>query len=86
MSSVRLDSTTQDKLRQMAARKGISVSEVHRQALEQYFERESDLPQKSRYSDIIGIFDSGEANLSTRHKEVFREILNRKYEATQSND
>ena len=79
MSSVRLDSTTQEKLRQMAARKGISISEVHRQALEQYFEREFDTLKKSRYSDVIGIFSSETGDGSTRHKEIFREVLRRKY-------
>ena len=84
MSSVRLDSTTQDKLRQIAARRGISVSEVHREALAQYPQRELEAPKKSRYSDIIGICASGETDLSVNHKKVYRELLDEKYEKSQT--
>ncbi|BDI34195.1 hypothetical protein CCAX7_62460 [Capsulimonas corticalis] len=83
MSSVRLDSTTQDKLRQIAAIKGITVSEIHRQALEQYLERELSPPKKSRYSDLIGVGASGRDDLSVRHKEIYREILDEKYAKSQ---
>ncbi|MCW3059208.1 MAG: Ribbon-helix-helix protein copG family [Capsulimonas sp.] len=83
MSSVRLDSTTQDKLRQIAARKGISVSEVHREALSEYLEREFEATRKSRYSDMIGIADSGRTDLSTNHKQIFCEILDEKYANSQ---
>ena len=83
MGSVRLDPQIEEKVRQVAAMKGLTLSEVHRQALVRYCAEE--LPEKkpSRYDDpfyddIFGVGE-GPADLSRRAKEVFGEIMDEKY-------
>ena len=83
MGSVRLDPETQEKVRQVAAVKGLTLSEVHRQALTEYFEREMPEKKTSRYDDpfyddIFGVGE-GPADLSRRHKEYYAEIMDEKY-------
>ena len=78
MGSVRLDPQIQEKLRQAAAVKGVTQSEVHRQALTEYFEREMPEKKTSRYDDIIGVGE-GPPDLARRHKEYFAEIMDEKY-------
>ena len=83
MGSVRLDLQIQEKLRQAAAARGVTQSEIHRQALAEYFERESE-EKRSRYDDpfyddIFGVGE-GPADLSRRHKEYYAEIMDEKYE------
>ncbi len=82
MGSVRLDAKTEEKVRHVAAVKGLTLSEVHRQALTEYCERE--MQEKiSRYDDPFydSIFGVGEgpADLSRRHKEIYGEIRDEKY-------
>ena len=79
MSSVRLEDDLKEKLRHVAVRKGLSVSEVHRRALQEYLDREMAGAKKSRYSDVIGVGE-GEPDLSTRSREVFGEILGARHD------
>ena len=78
MGSVRLDPETQEKVRQVAAVKGLTLSEVHRRALTEYFEREMPEKKTSRYADIIGVGE-GPPYLARRHKEYFAETMDEKY-------
>ncbi len=85
MGSVRLDPQIQEKVRQAAAAKGVTQSEIHRQALAECFEREMSQEKTSRYDDPFydSIFGAGEgpADLSRRHKEYYAEIIDEKYES-----
>ncbi|MGI4789338.1 MAG: hypothetical protein ACRYFS_10875 [Janthinobacterium lividum] len=78
MGSVRLDPTIEKKVREVAAVKGLTLSEVHRQALTEYCERELSEKKTSRYDDIIGVGE-GPPDLARRHKEIFGEIMDEKY-------
>lgn len=83
MGSVRLDPKTAEKVRQVAAIKGLTLSEVHRLALAEYFERELVEPKTSRYddpfyADIFGAIE-GPHDMSARSGETFREIMDEKY-------
>ncbi len=83
MGSVRLDPQIEEKVRQVAAVKGLTLSEVHRQALAEYCEREMSEKKASRYDDpfyddIFGVGE-GPADLSRRAKEIFGEIMDEKY-------
>jgi hypothetical protein len=78
MGSVRLDPQIEEKIRQVAAVKGLTLSEVHRQALTEYFEREMPEKKTSRYDDIIGVGE-GPPDLARRHKAYFAEIMDEKY-------
>ena len=82
MGSVRLDAKMEEKVRHVAALKGLTLSEVHRQALTEYCERETQ-EKVSRYDDPFydSIFGVGEgpADLSRRHKEIYGEIMDEKY-------
>ncbi len=83
MGSVRLDSIIERKVRQVAAMKGLTLSEVHRLALAEYCERELSETKTSRYDDpfydeIFGVGE-GPADLSRRAKEIYHEVLDEKY-------
>jgi hypothetical protein len=78
MCTGRIPENLRTKVEEIARRKGLSVSEVHRLALEEYCVREIETPSISRYDDIIGVAE-GPAELSSRNKEVFGEILNEKF-------
>lgn len=83
MGSVRLDPQIEAKVRQVAAEKGLTLSEVHRQALMRYCEeelcdQETAAKKTSRYDDIIGVGE-GPPDLARRHKEYFAEIMDEKY-------
>ena len=78
MGSVRLDPEIQQKVRQVAAIKGMTLSEVHRLALTEFCERETAPHKKSRYDDIIGIGE-GPCDLAARSEEIFGEIMDEKH-------
>jgi hypothetical protein len=78
MGSVRLDPVIEDKVRRVALKKGMTLSQVHRLALERFCEQEMNETRTSRYSDVIGVGD-GDVDLSSRAKEIFQEILNGKH-------
>jgi hypothetical protein len=68
-----------EKIRQVAALKGLSVSEIHRLALEQFCERELSATRRSRYEDVIGVAE-GPADLATHASERFADLLAEKHE------
>ena len=78
MGSVRLDPKVEEKVRQVAAIKGLTLSEVHRLALVEYCEREMAPAKTSRYDDIIGIGE-GPRDLAARSEEIFGEIMDEKH-------
>jgi hypothetical protein len=74
MSSVRLPREIDEKARRVAAMKGLSLSEVHRRALEQYCDRELAAARQSRYDDVIGVVE-GPPDLAERASEYFTDLL-----------
>jgi hypothetical protein len=78
MSTVRLSPEIREKVRRLAAMKGMTVSEVHRLALEQYCERELAPTRTSRYDDVIGVAE-GPADLSARASERLTDLLAEKH-------
>lgn len=74
MSSVRLSGEMQEKLRRVAALNGLTVSEVHRRALEQYCDREPGAKRPSRFDDVIGVAE-GPPDLSSRAADDLADIL-----------
>lgn len=83
MGSVRLDPKIEEKVRQMAATKGITLSEVHRLALAEYFEREMPDQQTGRsddpfYESIFGAIE-GPRDMAARSGETYKEIMDEKY-------
>ncbi len=79
MSSVRLDLRIKGKMRKVAAMKGLTLSQLHRLALEDYCERELAQTGPSRYSDVIGVGE-GPSDLSERSSEVFCDLVNEKHD------
>lgn len=83
MGSVRLGSEIEEKVRQVAAVKGVTLSEVHRCALTEYCDREMSDKKTSRYDDpfyddIFGAIE-GPHDMAARSGETFREIMDEKY-------
>ena len=83
MGSVRLGSQIEEKIRQVAAVKGLTLSEVHRQALTEFCEREMSEKKKNRhddpfYDDIFGAIE-GPHDMAARSGETYREIMDEKY-------
>ncbi len=83
MGSVRLDPKIEEKVRQVAAMKGLTLSEVHRLALAEYCEREMSDQKASRYDDpfyesIFGAIE-GPPDMAARSGETYKEVLDEKY-------
>ena len=79
MNSVRLEAGLKERLRQVAALKGLTESEVHRLALVEFCEREMTPARTSRYRDVIGVGE-GATDLSARSQEAFGEIVSAKHD------
>jgi hypothetical protein len=79
MSSVRLDPRVKEKMRKVAAMKGLTLSQLHRLALEDYCDREIAETGPGRYSDVIGVGE-GPSELSERSSEVFCDLVNDKHD------
>lgn len=79
MGSVRLSPQLEETVRRTAAQKGISRSELFRQALESYCSAESAPPARRRFDDVIGVVDvPGDFSVHTR--ELFGETVEGKIE------
>ncbi len=77
MGSVRTSTVLEEKIRRVAELKGISRSEVFRQALEIYCNKELTSSATNRWDDYFGVVD-GPGDLSTRTREAFGEIMDEK--------
>jgi hypothetical protein len=74
MTSVRLSSEIEHKVRRVAALTGLTLSEVHRRALEELCDRELAAARRSRYDDVIGVVE-GPADLAERASEHFGDLV-----------
>ena len=79
-TSVRLDAETQELVRRLAKRRGMTKSEVIREALEEWVDKEKEKLEKpyDAIRHLIGIVDSGGQGLSERTGERFRHLLQEK--------
>ena len=77
MGSVRLSPTLELKIQKVATQRGVSRSEVFRNAIEIYCDTELESPTRSKWDDVIGIIDAP-ADGSARVSEYFAEGLMRK--------
>ena len=83
-TSVRLDARTESLLRRLAKRHGRTKSELIRAAIESLARAAADAEARGgaasayeRVAHVVGIADSGGANLSERTGEQFRDLLKR---------
>ena len=75
----RLDGQTRQRIMKIARRRGVSVSEAIRQAVEAWVER--DQVSSSPYEavvDLIGVVHGGNPGRSTRTGRQLRELLKRR--------
>jgi hypothetical protein len=76
MNTVRLKPHLAERIRRVAMKKGITVSEAHREALEAYCASALEEQDVSRYDDVIGIIE-GPADLaesvSSRYAQAMAE-------------
>lgn len=77
MESVRIAHELSEKIQQVAARKGITRSELFRQALETYCDQELTPPNMNRFEDVIGVVDVP-GDFAAHTRELFGEILEEK--------
>lgn len=78
MTTVRLDTPTETKLRRLAARRGQTKSDVIRDAISRLAEEEEDLEESSamdRLRPFAGIVDSGGRQLSLETGRRLRKLL-----------
>jgi hypothetical protein len=77
--TVRLDARTASTVDRVAAQTGKTKSEIARAAITEYVEKVGKKTQSERpydkVADLIGIWDSGGMQLSTRTGEKFTEML-----------
>ncbi len=78
MNSVRLDPQLQERVRRVARQKGLTLSEVHRLALEAYCDAALAEPGCSRYGDVIGVIE-GPPDLAENAGRLFAELMARKH-------
>jgi predicted DNA-binding protein len=86
MNTVRLRTETQERLNRLASRLGVTVSEIHRAALEEYLARaesaDSDAASAgtkvSRWDAIIGVV-GGDPDGSMRAGEHYRDHVVKKH-------
>ena len=74
MSSVRLSAEIEERVRRVAALKGLSISQVHRLALEEFCERELSAARESRYDDVIGAAE-GPPDLAAHAARRFADLV-----------
>ena len=77
MGSVRINRVLEEKIQQVAARKGITRSELFLRALETYCDQELTPPNKSRFDDVIGVVDVP-GDFAAHTRELFGEIVEEK--------
>jgi len=79
-TSVRLDAETEELIRRLAKKRGMTKSEVVREALEEWVDRENVKPERTydAIKHLIGIVDSGGQNLSERTGDRFGRLLEEK--------
>jgi predicted DNA-binding protein len=84
-TSVRLDARTETLIRRLAKRDGRTKSEVIRAAIESLAREAAEAEARAgavsaydRIAHVVGIADSGGANLSERTGEQFRDLLVRR--------
>lgn len=84
-TSVRLDARTESLIRRLAKRQGRTKSELIRAAIESLAREAEETEARGaavsaydRFAHVVGIADSGGANLSERTGEQFRDLLIRR--------
>ena len=83
MGSVRISRELEEEIVRVAAKKGLTRSEVFRRALESYCRQESAAPSQSRFDDTIGVVDVP-CDLSANIRAIFGEILEEKARKSQA--
>ena len=78
MNSVRLKPELREKMLRIAMLKGISVSDVHRAALDAYCAAELANTGSSRFDDVVGVID-GPIDLSENASRRFAEAMAEKH-------
>lgn len=74
MNTVRLKPQLKEQMQRVASRKGISLSDVHREALEAYCAAELAEPGQSRYDDVIGVCE-GPPDLAANADRLYAEAM-----------
>jgi hypothetical protein len=76
-TSVRLDAETEARLTRLARRRGVTKSDILREAIERLAALETE-PRGNVYervADLVGVAQGGPADLGRRHKARFRQLL-----------
>jgi len=81
-TTVRIDTESDALLRRLAVRSGRSKSDILREALMRFSEKQADSnlgkAPHALVEDLIGIAQGGADDLARRHKQAFRELLARR--------
>jgi hypothetical protein len=84
MTTVRLDTTTEVRLKRLATRRGQTRSDVIRDAIDRLAEGEGELSALERLRPYVGLADSGGRQLSTGTGRRFRELVEDRRRARRS--
>ena len=77
MGSVRIIRGLEEKIQQVVAQKGITRSELFRQALETYCDLELTPPNQSRFDGVIGVVDVP-GDFAAHTRDLVGEIMEEK--------
>ena len=82
ITTARLPPATRNKLLTLSRVKGKTKSDIIKESLDLYYEREeNDIDSFTLGEQFFGRYSSGEANLSTSYKERVKEKLRAKHDS-----
>ena len=82
MIAVRLPSEMEEELNRLSKKRNLTKTDIVKEALKHYFEREKEKARKTPYElgeTLFGRYDSGQENLSETYKERLKGKLREKY-------
>jgi len=78
--NARFEGVAEQQVEYLVATKGVSVSEVLRLSVEEYYKKaRSAVPTLRHFGKHIAAYDSGRSDTSVRYKEVLADSLDQKF-------
>ena len=80
--NARFEGVAEQQVEYLVATKGVSVSEVLRLSVEEYYKKmRSEAPSLKSFGKHIGAYDSGRSDTFGRYKQVLAEELDKKFQS-----
>ena len=78
--NARFEGVAEQQLAYLVAAKSVSVSEVLRLSVEEYFNKQrGEAPKLRNFAKHVGRYNSGHSDTSVRYKEIVADAIDKKY-------